>query len=88
MRGLHRRVISSRVFRVARALQPRRREREVGGRFIAGTQVIVSRGPRLRSANKTPEPTPGPVTSRAESVFEMVLSRKARLAPGPVVAHL
>jgi len=88
MRGFHRRVISSRVFRVARALQPQRREREVGVRFTAGTQVIVSRGPRLRSANKTPEPTPGPVTSRADWVSEMISSRKARLAPGPVVAHL
>ena len=40
------------------------------------------------SPNKAPEPTPGPVTSRAVWVSEMALSRKARLAPGPVVAHL
>jgi hypothetical protein len=39
-------------------------------------------------ANKAPEPTPGPVTSRAVLVSEVVSSRKARLAPGPVVAHL
>jgi hypothetical protein len=39
-------------------------------------------------ANKAPEPTPGPVTSRALWISEMVSSRKARLAPGPVVAHL
>jgi len=38
--------------------------------------------------NKAPEPTPGPVTSRALWVSEMISSRKARLAPGPVVAHL
>ena len=38
--------------------------------------------------NKAPEPTPGPVTSRADWVSEMVSTRKARLAPGPVVAHL
>jgi len=38
--------------------------------------------------NKAPEPTPGPVTSRADWAFEMISSRKARLAPGPVVAHL
>jgi len=38
--------------------------------------------------NKAPEPTPGLVTSRAEMVLEMISSRKARLAPSPVVAHL
>ncbi len=38
--------------------------------------------------NKAPEPTPGPVTSRADWLSEMISSRKARLAPGPVVAHL
>ena len=41
-----------------------------------------------KTPNKAPEPTPGPVTSRALWVSEMVSSRKARLAPGPVVAHL
>jgi hypothetical protein len=41
-----------------------------------------------QAANKAPEPTPGPVTSRAVLASEMVMSRKARLAPGPVVAHL
>jgi hypothetical protein len=38
--------------------------------------------------NKAPEPTPGPVTSRAVLISEMSSSRKARLAPSPVVAHL
>jgi len=38
--------------------------------------------------NKAPEPTPGLVTSRAEMASEMISSRKARLAPSPVVAHL
>ena len=46
----------------------------------------IARGEK--AANKAPEPTPGPVTSRADWVPEMILSRKARLAPGPVVAHL
>jgi hypothetical protein len=41
-----------------------------------------------QAANKAPEPTPGLVTSRAEMAFEMGSSRKARLAPSPVVAHL
>ena len=41
-----------------------------------------------QAANKAPEPTPGPVTSRAVLDSEMISSRKARLAPGPVVAHL
>jgi len=40
------------------------------------------------AANKAPEPTPGLVTSRAEMVSEMISSRRARLAPSPVVAHL
>jgi hypothetical protein len=43
---------------------------------------------RVRSPNKAPEPTPGLVTIRAEGAFEMISSRKARLAPSPVVAHL
>ena len=41
-----------------------------------------------KTPNKAPEPTPGPVTRRALWVSEMISSRKARLAPGPVVAHL
>jgi hypothetical protein len=53
-----------------------------------GTLFISCRGSRVQSANKAPEPTPGPVTSRAVLVFEMALLRTARLAPGPVVAHL
>jgi len=43
---------------------------------------------RNKTPNKAPEPTPGPVTSRADGLSEMKSSRKARLAPGPVVAHL
>jgi len=43
---------------------------------------------KTQAANKAPEPTPGLVTSRAEMAFEMISSRKARLAPSPVVAHL
>jgi hypothetical protein len=50
--------------------------------FISG---IAS---RVRSPNKAPEPTPGLVTSRAEMVLELISSRRARLAPSPVVAHL
>ena len=43
---------------------------------------------KKQKPNKAPEPTTGPVTSRADGITEMVASRKARLAPGPVVAHL
>src|SRR5688572_21513324 len=50
--------------------------------------VPVRRRRRKNRPNKAPEPTPGLVTSRAEVVSEMVSSRKARLAPSPVVAHL
>jgi len=55
--------------------------------FISG---IAS---RVRSPNKAPEPTPGPVTPRAmECAFEMKRRNgkldAARGAPSPVVAHL
>ena len=58
-----------------------------------GAKGILSRGRRLRSANKAPEPTPGLVTPRAmESAFEMKRWNRsrdaARGAPSPVVAHL
>jgi hypothetical protein len=38
--------------------------------------------------NKTPEPTPTAVTSRAIRFSEYTIERKARLAPAAVVAHL
>jgi len=47
--------------------------------------ILISESKR---PNKAPEPTPGLVTSRAEMASEMISSRKARLAPSPVVAHL
>jgi len=49
------------------------------------SELVVRKKPE---ANKAPEPTPGPVTSRAVLVVEMASSGMARLAPGPVVAHL
>jgi len=49
------------------------------------SEILRTKG---KMPNKAPEPTPGPVTSRAVWISEMVSSRKARLAPGPVVAHL
>ena len=62
------------------------RTTEVFGRSAAAFRS-VSVDPQKRP-NKAPEPTPGPVTSRAVLTSEMISSRKARLAPGPVVAHL
>jgi hypothetical protein len=62
------------------------RKSEDFGRFSRAFSAVCL-DPK-KTPNKAPEPTPGPVTSRADWVSEMVLSRKARLAPGPVVAHL
>ena len=53
--------------------------------FGVSASIVAS---SLRSPNKAPEPTPGLVTSRAEVISDIVSSRKARLAPSPVVAHL
>jgi hypothetical protein len=58
-----------------------------------GTQVIVSRGRRLRSANKAPEPTPTSVMPRAISRVAVlkqwnVEPNPARVMPDAVVAHL
>jgi len=64
--------------RTARAVLVRRSKEARIGVFSGGENP----------ANKAPEPTPGPVTSRAVLVSEMISSQKARLAPGPVVAHL
>ena len=62
------------------------RTSELLGRF-PGALRSVSFNPR-KKPNKAPEPTPGLVTIRAERASERISSRKARLAPSPVVAHL
>jgi len=62
------------------------RKAEGFGRFARAFSA-VRLDPKKRP-NKAPEPTPGPVTSRAVLISEMNSSRKARLAPAPVVAHL
>ena len=62
------------------------RKSEGFGRFSRAF-LAVGLDPK-KTPNKAPEPTPGPVTSRAVLVSEIISSRRARLAPGPVVAHL
>ena len=62
------------------------RKSEGFGRFSRAF-LAVGLDPK-KTPNKAPEPTPGLVTIRAEGDFEMISSRKARLAPSPVVAHL
>ena len=62
------------------------RKSEGFGRFSRA--FAAARFDPEKTPNKAPEPTPGPVTSRAVLASEMSSSRKARLAPGPVVAHL
>ena len=79
------RLVSEGRVRVMAAACPEKKS-EVFGQFsgaLRSAPVDLRKKP-----NKAPEPTPGPVTSRADWISEMVSSRKARLAPGPVVAHL
>jgi hypothetical protein len=57
-------------------------ERLLGIRFPSVSQAYA------HWPNKTPEPTPTAVTSRAVGFTECTIVRKARLAPAAVVAHL
>jgi len=63
-------------------------ERKSEGFGKLSRAFLAARLDPKKTPNKAPEPTTGPVTSRALWVSEMVSSRRARLAPGPVVAHL